>query len=235
MTEKLKDRVWAANCGLVKHDLVFLTWGNVSGFDPDSGFMAIKPSGVSFEELKARDIVLVDKQGRAVEKRLKPSSDTPTHLILYENLKGIGGIVHTHSPYATMFAQAKMPIPALGTTHADCFSGEVPVTRWLTEDEVREDYEGNTGHVLVETLGDRNPFEMSAVLFAGHGPFCWGGSPEEALENAVALEAVARMAWGTLALRPEGVSLPGYLFDKHYKRKHGPGAYYGQPKKGEDQ
>ena len=197
--------------------------------------MAIKPSGVSFEELKSRDIVLVDKRGRAVENRLKPSSDTPTHLVLYDRFKDIGGIVHTHSPYATMFAQAEMPIPVFGTTHADCFAGEVPVTRRLTEDEVREDYEGHTGQVLIETLGDRNPLEMPAVLFAGHGPFCWGRTPEKALENAVALEAVARMAWGTLALRPEGVSLPGYLLDKHYKRKHGPGAYYGQPKKGEDQ
>ena len=235
MMTKLKERVWKANLGLVKHELVFLTWGNVSGFDRESGHMAIKPSGVSFEELQSRDIVLVDKQGCAFENRLKPSSDTSTHLVLYENLNGIGGIVHTHSPYATIFAQAKMPIPALGTTHADCFSGEVPVTRWLTEDEVREDYEENTGHVIVETLGGHDPFEMCAVLFAGHGPFCWGRTPEEELENAIALEAVARMAWGTLALKPGGASCPGYLLDKHYQRKHGPDAYYGQIKKGDDQ
>jgi L-ribulose-5-phosphate 4-epimerase len=231
----LKERVWKANIDLVKHHLVALTFGNVSGFDPASGLVVIKPSGVSYGETRPQDMVVVNLEGRRVEGDLQPSSDTPTHLAVYRAFQDIAGVAHSHSLYATMFAQAGRSIPCMGTTHADHFKGEVPVTRWISEEETDEDYEGNTGRVIVERFTHINPLEVPAVLVAGHGPFVWGSSPEEAVINSVALETVAQLAWGTLGLNPEVSPLPEYLLYKHFQRKHGPQAYYGQKTKGEEQ
>jgi len=228
MLEDLKEKVWQANLDLVKYNLVTLTFGNVSGFDRKMGLMAIKPSGISYDELKPKDIVIVDLKGKVIEGKLKPSSDTPTHLKLYRAFKEIGGVSHAHSEYATAFAQAAREIPCLGTTHADCFYGSIPVTRYLRQKEVREDYEGNTGKVIIERFAASNPLEMPAVLVAGHGPFCWGRSPLEAVENNLILEKVAKMALVTLLVNPEKKPLPDYILRKHYQRKHGPHAYYGQ-------
>ena len=228
MLEKLKDEVLAANLRLVESGLVVLTWGNASGFDPGSGLVVIKPSGVSYASMRAEDMVVVDLEGRIVEGRLNPSSDTPTHLEFYRNFAGVCGAVHTHSVEATAWAQAAREIPCYGTTHADQFHGAVPVTRFLTEAEVAEAYELNTGRVIVELFEGKDPLERPGVLVAGHAPFTWGATCAKAVDNAIALEAMAKMARLTETLgRRE--PLPGYIGDKHYQRKHGPNAYYGQP------
>lgn len=228
--KELKERVWKANQDLVDYKLVTLTWGNVSGCHREKGLVVIKPSGVSYEGLKPENMVVVDLEGNKVEGKLNPSSDTPTHLVLYRAFAEVSGIVHTHSDYATIFAQACRPLPCLGTTHADHFHGEVPLTRMIRKKEVEEDYEGNTGRVIVEHFRQLNPLEMPAVLVAGHGAFAWGKSPEEAVVNSLALEKVAKMAWGTLLLTETELPFPKYLLEKHYLRKHGPKAYYGQKK-----
>lgn len=228
MLEELKKQVCEANWDLGRNGLVTLTWGNVSGIDRAQGLVAIKPSGVDYGDLDARDMVLVDLSGSVVEGKLKPSSDTPTHLVLYNAFSEIGGIAHTHSAYATMFAQARRPIPCFGTTHADHFFGEVPVTRELTEAEVTSEYEPNAGRVIVERFRDLDPVRMPGVLVAHHGPFTWGRDATDALHNCIALEAVAQMAFGTIALTDETDPAPDYLLGKHFLRKHGPDAYYGQ-------
>ena len=232
MLENLKRSVWKANLELARSGLVILTFGNVSGLDRRRGVFAIKPSGVAYDRLKAEDIVLVDLDGKVVEGRLKPSSDTPTHLELYRAFPGVGGIAHAHSAYATMFAQAGMEIPCLGTTHADIFRGPVPLARALRKNEVRRDYEANTGRVIVERFRRLDPAELPGVLVAGHGPFAWGGTAEEAVRAAVALEFIAKAAFGTLNLRPGRAPLPAFYLEKHFGRKHGPDAYYGQKKGG---
>lgn len=226
--EELRKRVYQANIDLVDLGLVTLTWGNVSGLDRESGIVAIKPSGVDYKDLAPENLVLVDLAGNRVEGDLNPSSDTPTHLELYRAFDGIAGVAHTHSDYAGMFAQARLAIPCLGTTHADHFNGEVPLTRMITQEEVEADYEGNTGKVIVERFERIDPQEMPAVLVAAHGAFAWGSSPERAVINSLALEKTAKMAWGTLSLAPEVPPFPEYLLRKHYQRKHGPQAYYGQ-------
>jgi L-ribulose-5-phosphate 4-epimerase len=229
MLEELKERVWRANLDLVKHGLVILTWGNVSGIDRSSGLVIIKPSGVSYEEMQPGDMVVVSlEEGKIVEGRYKPSSDTPTHLELYRAFPQIGGVVHTHSMYATIWAQARLPIPVLGTTHADNFNGPIPCTRMLKPLEIKSDYELNTGRVIVESFKKLDPMEMPAILVAGHGPFTWGISPEKAVENAVVLEYVARMALETKIVNSKAKPIPEVLLHKHFYRKHGPGAYYGQ-------
>jgi L-ribulose-5-phosphate 4-epimerase len=228
MLEELKENVCRANCDIIGSHLVTLTWGNVSGFDKQKKLIVIKPSGVSYEELKPGCMVVVDLKGSIVEGNLKPSSDTPTHIELYKAFDGIGSIVHTHSDYASMFAQAGMEIPCLGTTHADHFYGSVPVTRSLSQDEVETDYEKNTGSVIVETFKKIDPLACPAVLVSGHGPFAWGKTPDEAVEASIALEKIAKMAWGTLVLTSKERVLPDYILKKHYMRKHGPNAYYGQ-------
>ena len=201
---KLKEHVWRANLDLVKHNLVFLTWGNVSGYDKNEGIVAIKPSGVSYEEIMPDDIIIVDLEGQTIEGSLTPSSDTPTHLELYKGFDGISAVVHTHSEYATMFSQANKEIPCLGTTHADYFHGPIPVTRLIRKKEVETDYEVNTGKVIIERFSDLDPHEMPAVLVAGHGPFTWGRTPDEAVKNSTVLEKVAKMAWGITFLHPAG-------------------------------
>jgi L-ribulose-5-phosphate 4-epimerase len=228
---ELKEKVWGANLDLVKHNLVILTWGNVSGFDQNEGIMAIKPSGVSYGELMPDDIVIVDMKGKVIEGTLTPSSDTPAHLEIYKNFDEISAVVHTHSEYATVFAQANKEIPCLGTTHADYFHGSVPVTRLVTQKEAEEDYEKNTGRVIIERFSNLNPHEIPAVLVAGHGPFTWGRTPDEAVKNSVALEKVAKMAWGTLLLNQECDQIPEFLLHKHHCRRHGADAYYGQKKR----
>jgi len=232
MLEDLKGSVWQANLELILKGLVVLTFGNVSGFDRASGFVAIKPSGVPYDALKAKDIVLVDLNGKVVEGKLRPSSDTPTHLALYKAFPDIRGISHGHSPAATAFAQAPAEIPCLGTTHADHFNGPVPVTRFLTKKEVATDYEKNTGELIIERFaaGDINPLEMPAVLVAGHGPFTWGLSPSSAVRNAMILETVAHMAIQTRLIHKDAKPLPAYIRLKHHQRKHGAEAYYGQGK-----
>ena len=224
----LKNDVFRRNLELVEHGLVVLTWGNVSGIDREAGLVAIKPSGVPYAGMTAEDIVVVDLEGHAVEGRLRPSSDLPTHLALYRAFPSVGGIVHTHSPKAVAWAQARRGIPAFGTTHADHFHGAVPCTRELTPAEVAEDYELNTGRVIEERFHDLDAEAFPGVLVAGHGPFTWGPTPRKAVENAVALEQIAAMALDTLRLDPDAEPAPSYVLDKHYFRKHGPGAYYGQ-------
>jgi L-ribulose-5-phosphate 4-epimerase len=233
--DQLKQTVFDANIALQKSGLVVLTWGNASGIDRKAdngrGIMAIKPSGVSYDTLTPQDIVLVSlATGEVVEGKYRPSSDTPTHLYLYQQFPNIGGCVHTHSLHATTFAQAHREIPCLGTTHADHFYGTVPCTRELTADEINTDYELNTGKVIVErfTQGKIDPDAVPAVLVASHAPFVWGSSPQKALDNAIALEAVAQMQLGVYQLDPHISGVPQALLDKHYQRKHGPGAYYGQ-------
>lgn len=230
MYKDLKERVWKANLDLVRRGLIILTFGNASGVDRDKGIAAIKPSGVSYEDLKPDDIVVVDFEGTTVEGRLSPSSDTPSHLEIYRAFPDAGGIVHAHSPWATAFAQAGREIPCLGTTHADHFHGPVPATRTLTREEVAEDYERHIGRVIAETFRGRDPMAVPAVLAAGHGPFAWGQTPEEAVQNSIALEFSARTALLTLAILPDPDPLPDYILNKHYERKHGPRAYYGQKK-----
>ena len=228
MLEELKEIVWRANLDLVAHHLVTLTWGNASGIDRGEGLVVIKPSGVAYESMKPADMVVVDLDGHVVEGALRPSSDTPTHVCLYRHFARLGGVVHTHSPSATAFSQACRPIPCLGTTHADTFSGEVPITRPLTRAEVETDYELNTGRVIVERFAELNPLTMPAVLVANHGSFTWGSSSEQAVQHAIILEEVARIALATLCLRPDTPPLAAYILDKHHSRKHGPNAYYGQ-------
>lgn len=224
---KLKQEVCKANLDLVKHGLVLFTWGNVSGIDREQGLVVIKPSGVAYEELQSEDMVVLDLAGKVVEGTFKPSSDTPTHLELYRNFPNIGSIVHTHSEWATSWAQAGRPLPPFGTTHADYFYGEVPCTRDLTADEVREDYELETGKLIVETFTSLDPDVIPSVLVKGHGPFSWGTTPDQAVHNAAVLEYVAKMAFRNVVLGHEQ-PIAQYLLDKHYLRKHGKDAYYGQ-------
>jgi len=232
---ELRSRVCEANRSLGRSGLVVLTWGNVSGIDQDRSIMAIKPSGVSYMDLQPEDIAVLDiETGRLLDGALRPSSDTPTHLSLYRNFGEVFGIVHTHSTFATAWAQHQTGIPAYGTTHADSFHGTVPVTRPLTEEEVARDYEGETGALIVDHFrsNDIDPAEMPAVLIPFHGPFAWGNSPEGALENVVVLEEVAKIAFYTGAIQPPAETLPEYFLEKHYQRKHGPRAYYGQARTG---
>ena len=229
MLEQLKEQVCRANLELQQQGLITLTWGNVSGIDRGWGLVGIKPSGVAYADLTPDKIVLVDLTGRVKAGALKPSSDTATHVRLYKAFPEIGGIAHTHSLYATIFAQAEKPIRCMGTTHADHFFGEVPVTRRLTEEEVASDYEASTGDVIVERFVGINPVSMPAALVAGHAPFTWGRTAMDAVHNSIALEAVAQMALHTLRLNPNA-ELPDYVLQKHYQRKHGPNAYYGQRK-----
>ena len=228
MLDQLKAQVCEANRALVGHGLVTLTFGNVSGIDRDQGIVGIKPSGVSYDELLPDQIVLLDLEGKVIEGNLRPSSDTPTHMALYRAFPTIGGITHAHSSFATMFAQACRPIPCFGTTHGDYFRGDVPVTRTMTQEEVQSDYEANTGTVIVERFADLTPESMPAVLVAHHGPFVWGADAMKCVENAVALEEIAKTALGTLTLSPNQPAIPRHLLDKHFFRKHGPTAYYGQ-------
>jgi L-ribulose-5-phosphate 4-epimerase len=225
----LKEKVLQANLSLVKHGLVIFTWGNVSGIDRDKGLVVIKPSGVSYNDMKAADMVIVDLEGNVVEGDLNPSSDTPTHIVLYKNFKKIGGIVHTHSEWATSWAQAGRPVPAYGTTHADYFYGEIPCTRKLTRKEIDEDYEMNTGKVITERFKELDYEALPGVLVNGHAPFTWGSDPDNAVHNAVVMEEVAKMAFRTEVLGNTN-PVDMYLLDKHYRRKHGKKAYYGQKK-----
>ena len=232
MLESLKEDVLQANLALVRHGLVVLTWGNVSALDRCSGRVVIKPSGVSYTTMTVDDMVVTDLDGNVVEGALRPSSDLATHLMLYRAWPTLGGIVHTHAAHATMFAQACREVPCLGTTHADHFHGPVPVTRVLTEAEVAGDYEAATGAVIIERFHDLDPSHMPAVLVANHGPFVWGADAAQAVQNAVVLEEVARMALGTRQINPAIGSIPEYLLEKHFSRKHGPKAYYGQQNRG---
>lgn len=228
MLEELKEQVLAANLELKSKGLVIYTWGNASGIDRARGLWAIKPSGVPYDELTAEIMVVLDLEGRVVEGSLRPSSDAPTHLELYRHFEGIGGIVHTHSPWATAWAQAGKGLPCLGTTHADHFHGEVPCTRPLTPVEIEGEYERNTGLAIVERFRGLSPNEIPAVLAAQHGPFTWGKTPMAAAENAVVLEETARIAFITRQLNPEASGIPTVLLDKHFLRKHGKDSYYGQ-------
>ncbi|MDD5707507.1 MAG: L-ribulose-5-phosphate 4-epimerase AraD [Kiritimatiellae bacterium] len=230
VSEQLRQAVLEANLALAREGLARLTWGNVSALDRDSGLVVIKPSGVAYDRLKAEDLTVVALDGRTVEGRLRPSSDLPSHLELYRAWPQIGAVVHTHSVYATMFAQACRPIPCLGTTHADHFYGPVPVTRELTAVEIADRYEAHIGTCIVECFASHglDPLRMPAVLAAMHGPFAWGSDASEAVHNAVALEATAQLALGTLQLAPEKQPIPACLHDKHFLRKHGAKAYYGQ-------
>jgi L-ribulose-5-phosphate 4-epimerase len=228
MHEELREAVCKANKELEVHRLVIYSWGNVSGIDRGAGIVAIKPSGVSYAELTPESIVLVDLDGRLVEGRLNPSSDTATHLELYRAFKTIGGVCHTHSPKATIWAQACRPIPCFGTTHADYYYGPVPVTDVMTDTEISEAYEKNTGKVIVRRFDKLDPEHMPAVLVANHGPFTWGPTPAAAVESAVVLEQVADIALATLLINPRQDAVAQCLLDKHYLRKHGKNAYYGQ-------
>jgi len=228
MLDKLKEQVLKANLALPEYGLVTFTWGNVSGIDREKGLVVIKPSGVPYSSLKKEHLVVVDLDGNKVEGDLKPSSDTPTHLVLYRAFKDIGGIVHTHSPWATSFAQAGRGIPAFGTTHADYFYGEIPCTRKMTPEEINGDYEAETGNVIVETFRDKNPVYIPGVLVNMHGPFAWGKDADEAVHNAVVLEEVSKMAFNTLMLNPGIGPMDQELLNRHFLRKHGANAYYGQ-------
>ena len=229
MLEQLKKEVLEANLLLPKHGLVTFTWGNVSGIDRDSGMMVIKPSGVEYDGMQLEDMVVVSLDtGEVEEGKYKHSSDTPTHLELYRRFPAVGGIVHTHSRWATIFAQARRGIPALGTTHGDYFYGEIPCTRLMNEQEIAGEYELETGRVIVETFGYIDPMQVPAVLVASHGPFAWGKDAHEAVHNAVVLEEIAFMAWHNQMAQPSISPMQQRLLDKHFLRKHGPGAYYGQ-------
>ena len=233
MLEELKERVFRANLDLVRHNLVIFTWGNVSGIDREKGLLVIKPSGVDYDSMKASDMVVVDlKTGETVEGELNPSSDTPTHLILYRTYPDIGGIVHTHSTYATAWAQAGKDIPNIGTTHSDYYHNDIPCTGDMTELEIKGDYELETGNVIVKRLnqGNINPMHTPGALVKNHGPFAWGKNPDNAVYNAVVMEQVAKMAYLSFAINPETCMNP-LLVEKHFSRKHGPNAYYGQKKK----
>ena len=228
MHEELKKAVCDANLELPKRELVTFSWGNVSGINRLEGIIAIKPSGVDYDELTPDKIVLLDLNGNIVEGKLKPSSDTPTHLELYRNFEAIGGICHTHSLNATMWAQARRGIPCFGTTHADYFYGMIPVTDAMTQEQIESDYELNTGKVIVRRFSDMDPRHMPAVLVANHGPFTWGESPAAAVEATLVLEQIAAMALGTIMIHPDQSPIDDALLDKHYLRKHGKNAYYGQ-------
>ncbi len=228
MLEQLKEEVLKANLLLPKHNLVTFTWGNVSAIDKESKLVVIKPSGVPYENLKASDMVVVDLEGNVVEGRLRPSSDTPTHVYLYRVFPQLGGIVHTHSRWATTFAQTGMDIPALGTTHADYFYGDIPCTRGLEDSEINGEYEKETGKVIAEIFKKKDPKAIPGVLVRNHGPFAWGTDANNAVHNAVVMEEVAFMAWHTLAIMPNAKGVSQGLLDKHYFRKHGENAYYGQ-------
>lgn len=228
MLEQLKQQVFAANMALPDYGLVTFTWGNVSAIDHGRGLIVIKPSGVPYDTMKAEDMVVVDLQGKVVDGDYRPSSDTATHLALYQHYPQIGGIVHTHSTHATAWAQAGLPIPALGTTHADYFFGDIPCTRPLSAEEVAGEYELNTGKVIVETLGDNDPLHTPGAVVYQHGPFSWGKDAHDAVHNAVVMEEVAKMAWIACGINPRLSPLDGYLMNKHFCRKHGPNAYYGQ-------
>jgi len=229
--ERLKEQVFRANLLLPKHGLITFTWGNVSGIDREQGLVVIKPSGVSYDDMKADDMVVVEVgTGKTVEGSLKPSSDTPTHLELYKAFSNIGGVVHTHSRWATTFAQAGRGIMALGTTQGDYFYGEIPCTRKMTKGEIQGEYEKETGLVITETFQGRDPDAIPAVLVHSHGPFAWGSDPMDAVQNAVVLEEVAFMNFHTLMLEPGIPPMQQELLDKHYLRKHGANAYYGQTK-----
>jgi len=228
MLKELREQVYAANMQLPEYGLVTLTWGNVSGIDRETGLVAIKPSGVAYEKLSPDNMIIVDREGNVVYGDGNPSSDTATHLRLYKAFPQIGGVVHTHSSWATIFAQAGKAVPAFGTTHADYFYGEVPCTRALTEQEIAGGYELETGNVIVETFEKLDPTAVPAVVIKHHGPFTWGESPKKAVENALVLEEVAKMAYYTMSLSPDMPQLMQPLLDKHYFRKHGSGAYYGQ-------
>lgn len=232
MLEELKRQVYEANMELPQRGLITYTWGNVSGIDRESGLFVIKPSGVDYSILKAEDMVVMDLNGNKVEGDLNPSSDTATHLELYKAFTEIGGIVHTHSPAATAWAQAGRGLPCYGTTHADYFYGEIPCARNLTEEEIEDGYEKNTGLVIIETFKGKNPVFVPAVLCKNHGPFTWGKDAAEAVHNAVVLEEVAKMNFMTELLKPEVEAAPECLQNKHFLRKHGPGAYYGQKRQG---
>ncbi|MBS5002495.1 L-ribulose-5-phosphate 4-epimerase [Holdemania filiformis] len=228
--EQLKKEVYEANLLLPKYQLITFTWGNVSGIDRERGLIVIKPSGVNYQSMQAEDMVVCDWQGKVVEGRYKPSSDLMTHLELYRHFTTIGGVVHTHSQNATAWCQAGKAIPALGTTHGDYFYGPIPCTRLMSEAEIRSDYELNTGKVIVETFEtlQLDAAQMPGVLVQSHGPFTWGENPGDAVHNAVVLEELAEMAWKTRLINSEVSSMQQTLLDKHYLRKHGPGAYYGQ-------
>ncbi len=228
MLEHIKADVLRANLDLVKHGLVIFTWGNVSAIDRSSGLVVIKPSGVDYDDMTADDMVVVDLDGRVVEGRYRPSSDTPTHIALYKAFGNIGGVVHTHSTYATAFAQAGRSVPAYGTTHADYFHGEIPCTRSLTADEIEGEYELNTGLVIAETFRDIDCDAVPGCVVRNHGPFAWGKDADNAVYNAAVMEQCAKMALLTERINPEAAPAPSYLLDKHYYRKHGKNAYYGQ-------
>ena len=227
MLEQLKEQVFQANLDLVKHGLVIFTWGNVSGIDRETGHVVIKPSGVSYNNMKPKDMVVLNLYGQVVEGNLKPSSDAPTHLVLYRQFANIGGIVHTHSEWATSWAQAGRSIPALGTTHADYFHGEIPCTRSMIRNEIEGEYEKETGKVIVERFKNLNPDYVPGVLVNNHGPFSWGTDARNAVHNAVVMEEVAKMAFRTLIINPDAM-MSQTLLDKHFLRKHGKDAYYGQ-------
>lgn len=227
MLEELKAKVCKANLDLVRHGLVIFTWGNVSAIDRASGLVVIKPSGVSYDGMKPEDMVVVDLEGRVVEGHYKPSSDTPTHVVLYKAFPEIGGVVHTHSTYATAWAQAGKDIPNIGTTHADYFHDAIPCTADMTEEEVAGAYELETGNVIVKRFQDLNPVHTPGVLVKNHGPFSWGKDADEAVHNAVVMEQVAKMAFIAYSVNP-GLTMNPLLIEKHFSRKHGPKAYYGQ-------
>jgi len=230
MLEELKEKVLRANLDLVKNGLVLFTWGNVSAIDRESGLVVIKPSGVSYDNMKASDMVVVDLDGKVVEGDLNPSSDTPTHVVLYKAFPKIGGVVHTHSTYATSWAQAGRDIPNIGTTHADYFHDAIPCTDDMTRDEVMGEYEKETGNVIVKRFKTLNYIDTPAVLVKNHGPFAWGKDAAEAVYHATVMEQVAKMAYISYGVNP-GLTMNPYLVEKHYSRKHGPNAYYGQKKK----
>jgi L-ribulose-5-phosphate 4-epimerase len=224
----LREEVLQSNLELVRRGLVLFTFGNASGISHQDGLVAIKPSGVDYDTMKPEDLVVVDLDGKIIEGNLRPSSDLPTHLILYKSFPSIGGVAHTHSRSATSWAQAQRPIPCFGTTHADYFHGPVPVTKPLTPAEIRDDYELNTGLAIVRTIGKQDPLHIPGVLVAGHAPFCWGKTPADAAHNAVLVEEIANMALRTLAANPKARPISKVLHEKHFFRKHGPAAYYGQ-------
>lgn len=228
MLESLKQAVLEANLELPKYGLVTFTWGNVSGIDRETGLVVIKPSGVPYDDMLVEHMVVVNLDGQIVEGHMKPSSDTPTHLYLYKAFEQIGGIVHTHSPWATSWAQAARAIPPLGTTHADYFYGDIPCTRKMTDAEINGAYELETGHVIAERFSQIDPVSTPGVLVHGHAPFSWGKNPHDAVHNAVVIEEVAKIAYHTFALNPAVPSIEQSLLDKHYLRKHGKNAYYGQ-------